>query len=897
MKVGFRKEKFDSFPIIKGRERVLIIGMNEKRRSIFAICELESIIASHNEKTFATSLEYPTDEKGRNVNDRNYAKDKNAQAKVKSVAQNLEPDMLISTSPNPSGTPIISLDGIVVSGNNRVMSLKLAKSDYPEVYQNYVKVLKREIDYGGYGGRINLYDLAQRNSFESPVLVRIDLDFKEYNSTELNKYNVVREKSEKQIDKSIRISQLLQKNEGCKNKLIELINEQEVVSELYNNKNSVARFKAILLECGLITENDISALFTATSLSEQGKIMYNTILLSLVLNENSLEISQNDGIRSYTRNVVNAILPLIKNKSLSKGSLISYVNDSFLIQNDLVNGGFKHLNDYIKQSKLGFEEESNEFKNKKALIINEVVNSGFSKLKNVLTKYNSSMEQNIEPDMFGEQLSEDEIFNKTFGVEVDEKTVSLIDKLENNMGDYTFTYKMLGRLQSDCEAFLYNKTGSESRLWAGSVEEQIAEMKKLYNQLPENGKPEWLSYNDILEYEKKMLEIKYPKTKGIFNPNGYGENLNELFNEWNVSKTEDDYNNWKEKVCRSFVGTYQNEMLSDKVDNFVLDKHKDSFQFKSFKNELKNAYKWCFKKYDKKEIVDLNRPQELTGQSFENLVHSVQGESFQYTEKMYPNKKAVGFIRITGTPIDRLGGATTVPKEEAFVGNIITLDNGEKAKILYVRKSNKELLEESGDEKYDWDFEFSTGSLKGEKFSNQKIEAIDVYDDSYYTLNFMSGGIYTATTSDMVNLLSITDNVVKISVIFDDNNVKSNQKIKRRIKSFADKSGRLIVENNSNDKIDKRQFPYLLVSKKDSENYDLASIFYGRLDTPNKVFVNDLINKYRNHNESKENIRKRKGQLIIENKLNLLNLMMKSAKGSAKELIEKKIKVLNLMNK
>lgn len=754
MKVGFRKEKFDSFPIIKGRERVLIIGMNEKRRSIFAICELESIIASHNEKTFATSLEYPTDEKGRNVNDRNYAKDKNAQAKVKSVAQNLEPDMLISTSPNPSGTPIISLDGIVVSGNNRVMSLKLAKSDYPEVYQNYVKVLKREIDYGGYGGRINLYDLAQRNSFESPVLVRIDLDFKEYNSTELNKYNVVREKSEKQIDKSIRISQLLQKNEGCKNKLIELINEQEVVSELYNNKNSVARFKAILLECGLITENDISALFTATSLSEQGKIMYNTILLSLVLNENSLEISQNDGIRSYTRNVVNAILPLIKNKSLSKGSLISYVNDSFLIQNDLVNGGFKHLNDYIKQSKLGFEEESDEFKNKKALIINEVVNSGFSKLKNVLTKYNSSMEQNIEPDMFGEQLSEDEIFNKTFGVEVDEKTVSLIDKLEDKMEDYTHIYQMLGRLQSDCESFLYNKTGSESRLWAGSVEEQITEMKKLYNQLPANGKPEWLSYDDILEYEKKMLEIKYPKIEGIFNPNGYGENLNELFNEWNVANTEADYNNWKEKVCKSFVGTYQNEMLSDKVDNFVLDKHKDSFQFKSFKKELENAYKWCFKKYDKKEIDHLNRPQELKGEGFENLVHAVQGESFQYTEKMYPNKKAVGFIRITGTPIDRLGGATTVPKEDAFVGNIITLDNGEKAKILYVRKSNKELLEESG-----------------------------YYED---------------------------DEVV--------------EEVKPKSKS-------------------------------------------------------------------------KKQPTVVENKLNLLNLMMKSAKGSDKELIEKKIKVLNLMNK
>jgi hypothetical protein len=425
MKVGYRKNKFSEFPIVKGRERVLLIGADERRKSLFAIVELDSIIASHNEKSFGTSKDYPLDDKGNNVNDRNYANDKNAQAKVKSVAQNLEPNMIISTSVNPSGTPIISKDGIVVSGNNRVMSLKLAKSDYPNKYKDYLDALMKEINYGGYG--INYAQIF--GDFKNPVLVRIDKDFKEYNSAELNKYNVVREKSEKAIDKSVRISKLLQNNEGCKNKLIDLINEQEVVSELYKNISSVARFKSILLECELINENDISALFSKGTLSEQGKLIYRTILLSLVLNEDSLEISQSDGIKVFTKNVVNAILPLIKNKSLSKGSLIGFVNDSFLIQNDLVNGGFKHLNDYIKQSKLGFEEVKTDYKNKKALIINEVVNSGFSKLKNTLIKYNNSMEKNIEPDMFGGQLGEQEIFDKTFGIELDEKTLNLISKM------------------------------------------------------------------------------------------------------------------------------------------------------------------------------------------------------------------------------------------------------------------------------------------------------------------------------------------------------------------------------------------------------------------------------------------------------------------------------------
>tara|TARA_R110001592_G_scaffold139139_2_gene358942 strand:- start:1759 stop:3186 length:1428 start_codon:yes stop_codon:yes gene_type:complete len=421
-KIGYRKNKFKRFPIVKGRDRVLVIGADERRNSVFAIVELDSIVASHDEKTFGNSKEYPLDKNGRNVNDRNYAKDKNAQAKVKTVAQNLEPNLIIDTGASSSGTPIITTDGIVVSGNNRVMSLKLAKSDYIDNYNMYESILDRELKYGGYGIEQN-----QINNFEFPVLVRIDLDFDEYNSTELNKYNISREKSEKQIDKSIRISQLLQTNLNCQSKLIELINQQEIVSELYNSPASVSRLKNILLSCGLITENDISSLFTSNSLSEQGKIMYNTILLSLVLNEDSLEISQNSGIKGYTKNVVNAILPLIKNKSLRKGSLIDSINDSFLIQNDLINNGYRYLNDYIKQQSFDFEEVKSDYKNKKALIINSIVNSGYSSLKKSLIRYNNSMEQNIEPNMFGEQLGEEEIFDLTFANQVDEQTIRLID--------------------------------------------------------------------------------------------------------------------------------------------------------------------------------------------------------------------------------------------------------------------------------------------------------------------------------------------------------------------------------------------------------------------------------------------------------------------------------------
>lgn len=68
-----------------------------------------------------------------------------------------------------------------------------------------------------------------------------------------------------------------------------------------------------------------------------------------------------------------------------------------------------------------------------------------------------------------------------------------------------FTYMMLGRLQSDFDYFLGYGNRNPKNLWAGSVKEQIAEMKKLWNCLKEDKKPEWLSMNEIEKYEKLCI--------------------------------------------------------------------------------------------------------------------------------------------------------------------------------------------------------------------------------------------------------------------------------------------------------------------------------------------------------------------------------------------------------
>lgn len=70
------------------------------------------------------------------------------------------------------------------------------------------------------------------------------------------------------------------------------------------------------------------------------------------------------------------------------------------------------------------------------------------------------------------------------------------------MEDNKFHYMMLSRLQGDCKYFLGNGCGSVNNLWADSVSEHIAEMKRLYDIVPV--KPEWLSMEEIIQYDKDM---------------------------------------------------------------------------------------------------------------------------------------------------------------------------------------------------------------------------------------------------------------------------------------------------------------------------------------------------------------------------------------------------------
>lgn len=83
--------------------------------------------------------------------------------------------------------------------------------------------------------------------------------------------------------------------------------------------------------------------------------------------------------------------------------------------------------------------------------------------------------------------------------------IDVIKLIENDSKE--FNYRLLSRLKSDCDYYLRNP--HEKHLWAGNVEDQIDKMRELYNSFADSEKPEWISLDDIQNYEDIMISVKY----------------------------------------------------------------------------------------------------------------------------------------------------------------------------------------------------------------------------------------------------------------------------------------------------------------------------------------------------------------------------------------------------
>lgn len=437
--VGFRQNEFEKTAIIYGKEISIKMPNGETRRGQFAVVELDNILASHNEKTYGSTSGYPLDANGENVNDRNYTGDVSSQSKIIDFAQNLEPDRLITTSRTPSGSPIITKDGIVVSGNNRTMSLKLSVQDYPERYDEYKRFLLEESEAFGFKSSVigqaisNSSIVDERHSgetfrdnkyikFNHPVLVRFDYDFPDYNALELSKYNKDTKKSERPIDKALKLGKILESSERCTSIISNIVGKYETFSEFYSNRSDQKSVKDTLIDCNILTTQEIPAYFSEAGFTEQGKELIENLLAGLVLSKDALIASNEGGAKIFRQTIITSLPVLTANKALPENSLNDSINNALLLQSR-ISSSKTSFQDLVSQTNI-FGENIDE----ETMYLNRLLAAGRNTFKKSIEGYNASVIENQGASLFGSKPTKDEIFTAHIKSKIDPEDKKIIEK-------------------------------------------------------------------------------------------------------------------------------------------------------------------------------------------------------------------------------------------------------------------------------------------------------------------------------------------------------------------------------------------------------------------------------------------------------------------------------------
>ena len=366
------RKKYESSRSATGRKKTVTLPDGRKIKCHYKIVEADAPTASHDETTFTPTQGFPTTGDGKSVNDRDYQNDKDAQESVLRIAAGF--NSLALDSP-----PIVTKDGIVISGNNRTMSSKLAAKNGTD--KAYLEDLRDMIDEYG-------LEESDLTGFKNPRLIlEVDEEHKgPYTTEEFAQFNQNTKKTMNNVEKAVKLTKTL--NEQKIQSIASELSEYDTMGELYANAKSCQRFVSKLIAAEIIGENEKAQYCKSDgTLNDTGKDFVETVLVGSVLNEDNIRKLDSAGGKRIRQKIVRAILPLIKNKGNGREySFNKELNDAVEIAVTVAKDHEKYptVETYLAQGTLFNEKKLDEITSKLAMLIHDEGEKAFSlRMKNM----------------------------------------------------------------------------------------------------------------------------------------------------------------------------------------------------------------------------------------------------------------------------------------------------------------------------------------------------------------------------------------------------------------------------------------------------------------------------------------------------------------------------------
>lgn len=361
------RKKYESFKSVEGNKKTVTLPNGNKIKCHYKIVEADAPTASHDERTYAPTEGFPKNENGQNINDRDYQNDADAQESVRRIAANF--NSLALESP-----PIVTKDGIVISGNNRTMSSKLAARNGTD--KAYLNDLRDMIDEYG-------LEESDLEGFKNPRLVlEVDQEHEgDYTTEEFAQFNRDTKKTMSNVEKAVKLTKTL--NEQKISSIASELSNYDTMSDMYNDPKGSQAFVSKLIEAGIIGDNEKAQYCKSDgTLNDTGKDFVETVLVGSVLNENNIRKLDGAGGKRIRQKLVRAILPLIENKGNGKeysfnAELNTAVDIAVTVAKD--HDTFKTVDDYLAQGSLFGDEKPDVVTSRLAKIIHDEGEKAFAK--------------------------------------------------------------------------------------------------------------------------------------------------------------------------------------------------------------------------------------------------------------------------------------------------------------------------------------------------------------------------------------------------------------------------------------------------------------------------------------------------------------------------------------
>ncbi|MBR6133071.1 MAG: strawberry notch family protein, partial [Bacteroidales bacterium] len=405
------REKWDAAAKVEGAENEITLANGETLKGRYMLVESGAATPSHNATSgFARSEGFPVDENGQTVNDRDYERDQNAQLVTRQMADQYDSRAI-------QNVPVVSRDGVVLSGNGRTMAGELAAQQNSD--GAYIEHLRKYPQQFG-------FTPEQVEGMQHPRVVFVpDVDMP-YTTETFAKFNQQDMKSQSRTEQSVKMGKTV--DDATFGRIVRNINAFDTLGDFYNDPKAAPAAIGELHKAGAINQMQVAEMMDGEKVSGQGRQMLENMLIGKAFEGNPDAVRQLAEFPAMRQSIVSALAEVANNIKLGEdysleSELAQAINLAYQARKSGGIGAGEKVSGFARQQSLfPFDEGETvaDYTNATVLMLADCLNDDrVSQMKKVLAIYNDHAAQSAagQYDIFsGGVKSKEEIINDVLNI-------------------------------------------------------------------------------------------------------------------------------------------------------------------------------------------------------------------------------------------------------------------------------------------------------------------------------------------------------------------------------------------------------------------------------------------------------------------------------------------------